>query len=311
VGASAHALETVTLRSPAGELEATFLPAAAMICTSLRHRDEELLHLGDGVDAYLRDGTTVGVPLLHPWANRLAAERYDVGGHEGRLDLVATLLPRDRHGQPIHGLVVEPGAWSWEQRAPDRLRACIRFGDDPLRASAFPFPHSLAVEATLRDEGLTVVTTLAPSADVAVPVSYGFHPYLRLPGVPRERWRLELPAMRRVRLSPTGIPLGGSEAIAAVSRELGERTLDDGYVGVPAGAELAIAGGGRRVAVRMDGGYPCAQVYAPAGEAFVCLEPMTAPANALASGDRLRVVAPGETQRAAFTILVEAEGETT
>ena len=40
------------------------------------------------------------------------------------------------------------------------------------------------------------------------------------------------------------------------------------------------------MAVEFDAGYPFAQVYAPADAGFVCLEPMTAPANALISGDQ-------------------------
>jgi galactose mutarotase-like enzyme len=51
-------------------------------------------------------------------------------------------------------------------------------------------------------------------------------------------------------------------------------------------------------------GYPVAQVFAPPGRDLVCFEPMTAPVNALASGQGLRWVAPGAAFRAAFTIAV-------
>jgi galactose mutarotase-like enzyme len=42
-------------------------------------------------------------------------------------------------------------------------------------------------------------------------------------------------------------------------------------------------------------------VYAPAGQPFVCLEPMTAPTNALVTGDH-RVVAPGGAFTARYAI---------
>ena len=38
------------------------------------------------------------------------------------------------------------------------------------------------------------------------------------------------------------------------------------------------------------------------GQEFICFEPMTAPTNALNSGDGLTVIAPGESYRAAFRI---------
>ena len=47
-----------------------------------------------------------------------------------------------------------------------------------------------------------------------------------------------------------------------------------------------------------------AQVFSPAGADFVCFEPMTAPANALVSGDGLRLVAPGREAMAGFAISV-------
>lgn len=55
----------------------------------------------------------------------------------------------------------------------------------------------------------------------------------------------------------------------------------------------------RRVA--FDEGYPYLQVYEPAGSAFSCLEPMTAPTNALVTGE-CRRAEPGDPYRATFTI---------
>ncbi len=62
----------VTLRDERACLEATFLPGAGMLCSSLRHRGEELLAQNRGVEAYVERGKTMGIPLLYPWANRLA-----------------------------------------------------------------------------------------------------------------------------------------------------------------------------------------------------------------------------------------------
>ena len=138
-----------------------------------------------------------------------------------------------------------------------------------------------------------------------MPVSFGFHPYLRLPDVAREDWQVELPAMRRLELDERSIPTGASRPVAAQAGPLGARTFDDGYVDVPDGAEFVVAGGGRRVTVRLETGYPAAQVFAPATDDVICFEPMTAPTNALGSHDRLPLVAPGERYCAAFSITVE------
>ena len=57
--------------------------------------------------------------------------------------------------------------------------------------------------------------------------------------------------------------------------------------------------------VRLEQGYPAAQVFAPVADNVICFEPMTVPTNALNSGDRLSLVAPGERYIATFSFTVE------
>ena len=85
-------------------LTAAFLPRQGMLGVSLRHRGEELLGLVEDVDAAAEAGSVVGIPLLHPWANRLAGLRYAVGGREVTLMPTSPLLHLDDKGLPIHGV---------------------------------------------------------------------------------------------------------------------------------------------------------------------------------------------------------------
>ena len=68
------------MRDEESALEAAFVPGAGMLCCSLRHRGEELLAQNAGVAAYAQRGKTMGIPLLYPWANRLAGFDYSVAG---------------------------------------------------------------------------------------------------------------------------------------------------------------------------------------------------------------------------------------
>jgi aldose 1-epimerase len=81
--------------------------------------------------------------------------------------------------------------------------------------------------------------------------------------------------------------------------------LDDAYT-VAGELELALAGGGRRVVLRADEHYGVAQVFAPEGRDHVALEPMTAPVNALVTGDH-RTVRGDEVFAATFTVTVEPD----
>ncbi len=111
----------------------------------------------------------------------------------------------------------------------------------------------------------------------------------------------------RLVLDNHGIPTCEEESFAAFDAQLGKLDLDDGF-GVPVEhAALAVVGAGRRITVEFLEGYRYAQVFAPADKAYVALEPMTAPTNALISGRGLKLVRPGEDFRAAFRMRVEGD----
>lgn len=308
----AHSIsDTTAARYPAvslssGILEATFVPSLGMIGCSLRHRDEELLGQRGGLKKYAASGSTMGIPLLHPWANRLDAYAYRAAGRDVTIDPANPRLHRDGNGLPMHGLLAALPGWSVREQAADqtsaRLTARFTFTDAVLLA-AFPFPHILTIDVTLREATLTIATTVHANASVPVPVSFGFHPYLTLPGVDRADWQIGADVGQHLRLDARGIPTGQRDAGAIAAGPLGARTFDDLYA-VDTGARFTLAGGGRQVTVTFDGGYPYAQIYAPAGEPVICFEPMTAPTNALVSGDGLRTVAPGTSFTAAFSIAV-------
>jgi galactose mutarotase-like enzyme len=138
-------------------------------------------------------------------------------------------------------------------------------------------------------------------------VAFGFHPYLA-PGGPREQWQIELPPMCHLRLDPNQIPIdpdptgAPGHGSSAQRFELGEQEFDDGFDSVAEPARFAVTAGERRLELELMHGYPCAQVYAPLSGHFICFEPMIAPANALRSGDGLRLLQPGERYRAGFSL---------
>jgi len=289
----------------AGDLRAVFLPGRGMLGASLRHRGQELLGRVEDLEGSIRTGTTCGIPILHPWANRLDGLRYAAAGRSVELDAASPLLRFDRNGLPSHGVSWTELPWEVSEARPDTLTAWLDWRRDGLLA-IFPFPHRLELTATIRPANLTIATTLIADGDSRVPVSFGFHPYFRIPDLPRAEWRVEMPAMRRLVLDARNIPTGQEEPFAALDARLGELEFDDGFVVFEGQPSFALSGGSRRITVEFLEGYPCAQVYAPRGMDFIAFEPMTAPTNALVAGHGLRLIEPGGALRATFRIGVEA-----
>jgi galactose mutarotase-like enzyme len=296
--------DLITLRSDDGRTEAGFVPAANMLCCSLRHDGAELLDGGRGVATYAERGKTMGIPLLHPWANRLAGFEYEVAGKRVALPHDERLISVDgATGLPIHGVV--PGLLSWEakQPRPGSLVGTLHWTSRAL-LDLFPFPHELTLEAAIGSGTLEIAATLRPTVEESVPVSFGFHPYLRIPGTSRDAWRITLGASRRLVLDEHMIPTGEREPVAHRSVSLEGLSFDDAFDGLAVPPAFTATDGKYTLAVEFLDGFSYAQVYAPAGKDFICFEPMTAPTNALGSGDGLRLLAPGELHRAAFRISV-------
>jgi aldose 1-epimerase len=296
---------TLASAGPAG-VEAAFVPGAGMVGCSLRHRGDELLGLRRGLEAYVAQRMTMGIPLLYPWANRLARTRFPLAGRDVDLDSVSPPLRMDGNGLPMHGLLA--GApWRVERHEATAEGAALaaRFEFAGAFTEGFPFPHELALEAEVRGPVLTITTTVQASRGAPVPIAFGFHPYLRLPGVARGDWEIGVPVRERVRLDERMLPTGEREPVAVAAGALGTRTFDDAYVAPEDGAPFVLAGGGRRIELAFLAGFPYAQVFAPAEDDVVAFEPMTAPTNALVdAGPELRLLAPGDSYRAAFSVTV-------
>jgi aldose 1-epimerase len=300
---------TWTLSSKKADLHATFAPPAGMVGCSLRHAGEELLHLGGGVAEYARTGSTIGIPLLHPWANRLAGFEYSAAGRTVKLDASSPLLSLDENGLPIHGLLGGSPHWRVRTTTADgegaTLSAELDFGAHDDLLAAFPFPHLLRTDVRLEESALTIRTTVRATSDVEVPVSFGYHPYLRLPGAPREEWEIELPVRQQLVLDDRMIPTGRTEPVRFPRQPLGNRAFDDAFGELEPGRSFVAAAAGRELAVTFLKGYPFAQVYSPSGEQFICYEPMTAATNALSvGGPALPTVRPSDSFSAAFRISV-------
>ena len=119
-----------------------------------------------------------------------------------------------------------------------------------------------------------------------MPVAIGWHPYLRLPGARRSRWRLRLPARDCTwRSIDRGIPNGAASHERAEAAEVGTRTFDDCY---ELGRDRRLTFSteeGHSVELHCGANYPFAQVWVPKGHPFAALEPMAAPTNALVTGE--------------------------
>jgi galactose mutarotase-like enzyme len=302
-------LDAIALASPQAQLEAVFVPEAGMVGCSLLHRGQELLGQRGGLAQYVAERSTMGIPLLHPWANRVGARRFEVLGRTVDLDAAEPPPSTDPSGLPIHGLLAAARGWQVARRDSSdeggAIAARFDFAAREGLVRAFPFPQVVRMEVTLAGSTLTISTSIEATGDAPAPVSFGFHPYFRLPGLDRTEWEVGIPVRERLLLDDRMLPTGEREAIGVESGPLGSRTFDDAYVSPRPGEHFSVAGGGRRIEVAFDSGFPFAQIYAPTDDDVIAIEPMTAPTNELVTGgEDLPVAGPGSPFSAVFSVTV-------
>jgi galactose mutarotase-like enzyme len=289
-----------------GGLTALVRGGPVLEIASFADRGEELLVPGSELPAASAvHGEHGGISFLHPWANRLGADRYRLAGREGVVAPDAPGVARDEGGLAIHGLAAPGPGWVVSRDGDALARAHL--DHEGADGSPFPFPHEVDVQVALGADGLTVTARVTATTEQPVPVAVGWHPYLRLPGSPREAWRLGVPARRHLTATPDGLPDGGERAQPAEDAPLGDRTFDDGYR-CDEGSAWTLAHERRTLRVRMAGGYPVVQLFAPPDVDVVSIEPMTAPVDALRSGGGPAWARCGEPFVATFALDVEPRG---
>ncbi|MDO9397304.1 MAG: aldose 1-epimerase family protein [Herbiconiux sp.] len=246
--------------------------------------------------------------VLVPWPNRVAGGRWTLNGAAQQLDIT-----EPKTGNAIHGLLRSTG-----YRVIERHEARVLQGATVYPQHGYPFLLDTTVEHALTADGLTVTHTVTNASAEAAPVAVGAHPYLRVGDVPVGDLVLTVDAATRFLTDDRQIPVS-EEAVAGTDFDLtqgvrvGELAIDHGYGGVRAqdgrSVQSLTAPDGRGVELWADESFGFVQVFtptvfqAPEGpRRAVAIEPMTAPANALNSGEGLRWLEPGERWELAWGI---------
>jgi aldose 1-epimerase len=272
---------------------------------ALRHRGRDLVlsYAADEVRPRFR-----GV-LLAPWPNRVVDGRYSFDGVDYQLDVT-----EPERGHALHGLV----CWTRFDLV-DREEASVVAAHRLVPRISYPFELDLRAHYRLGDDGLTCRVTARNVGDHPAPYGTAGHPYLVAGDGPVDRWTLELPASEVLevtdeRLVPQRVVAVDRGFDFRAGRSLDGVEVDHAFTGLVPGPDGRV-----RARLRGEDGFgaqctwdptslPWVQVHTadlPPPErsrAGLALEPMTCPPDAFNSGTDLRVVPPGGSTAAEWTI---------
>jgi galactose mutarotase-like enzyme len=257
------ALEAVVLSS--GASRAYVAPSRGGILTRLFVDGRPVLYLDEATLLDPTKNVRGGVPVLFPSPGRLAGDRFATRGKTGAM------------GQ--HG-VARGLPWEVARRTESEVE--LRLSSTDATLAAYPWRFVLTYRYRLRGAGVRIEQRFETEDD-EMPFSAGFHPYFQVPTADKARARIVTPATRAFdNVTKREIDLTGP--IDLTAKEVDLHLVDHG-----SSEAVLELGDGYRVEVKASSAFSRWVVWTLEGRDFVCLEPWTAPANALNTGADLLV----------------------
>jgi len=272
-------LETYSLTS--GDCRVEVIPSRGALVTSLRVGDEEVLYLDESTVADPAKNVRGGIPVLFPNAGPLPGDTY--------------VALRESYSLPQHGFARRM-AWTVRQAEDSLLVLGLRSRPETLRA--YPFEFDAQLTFSLAGRRLTLDFDLQNPGFRPVPVHLGFHPYFRVPDAAKAVATVETDAthawdnVAKHEVPITRLDLTGDE----VDLHLRDHSRP--------GTRLERGPGLRPIQLSWSPEFRTMVVWTLRGKDFVCVEPWTAAAGALATGEGLLHVPPDERLSLAFDIEV-------
>jgi aldose 1-epimerase len=239
---------------------------------------------------------------LAPWPNRVRDGRWSWRGRDFQL-----ALTEPAQHNAIHGLV-RWMPWALVSRDDSSITLSCTTYPQP----GYPWVLEITNAWSLGAEGVAVSTTVANRSETAAPVAVGFHPYVVVGTEGIDSALLTLPAESRFVTGSQQIPSGrepvaGSDYDFRDARAIGPLSLDHCYGDLRRDADgrcrvrLSAADGGQTVTLWVDASYPYIEAFTgdTVGDPSrrrrsLAIEPMSAPPNALATGEGVVALEPGQ-----------------
>lgn len=247
--------------------------------------------------------------ILSPWPNRVRGGRWVLDGEPQQLDIT-----EPARGGALHGLL-QFADYEVTEQTPDAVTLAATI----YPQHGWPFLLETWVRYELESDGLAVTHGARNLSAARAPYATGSHPYLKVGDAPIAELELTVPASSYFavdeRLDPTAeVDVAGTPYDVRTPHRVGDLTFDTAFgrvehAGVANGrgdvAWLTAPDGSRTTLWQsIDWGY--VQVFtthvmhAPVGAPdavidAIAIEPMTAPPDALNSGQGLIWIEPGGT----------------
>lgn len=260
------------------------VPERGGIITRWQIQGREILYLD--AERFTNPELTVrgGIPILFPICGNLPDNAYTYQGH-------AYSLKQHGFARDLPWDVIE-------QTTSDRLSLTLELTSNPQTQAVYPFAFHLVFTYTLQANTLTLHQRYTNQSAGSMPFAIGFHPYFLVED--KSALQFQIPATELLdQRAKTTHPYSGrfdleSDEIDVAFTELSSQvaTVTDTHRSL-------------RLTLHSSPAFSTLVFWTVKGKEFYCLEPWTAPRNALNTGERLIHLSPGASLETSVTCTVE------
>ena len=278
--------KTYTLWNETEESSITVIPERGGIILGWTVNDVEVLYLDR--ERFQNPALSIrgGIPILFPICGNLPDDRYELEGHPYTLTQ--------------HGFARNlPWQVTQEIATEGQTQLSIALNSTPETLKAYPFEFTVTYTYRLQGNRLEIHQAYQNKSTKTMPCSFGFHPYFTVGD--KQKLRFEIPAQHwQDKATGTSYPF-------ANQFDFGAEELDMALYPVT-GYQATVTDLERSFKLYLDYDRPFSTLvfWTLKDKDFYCLEPWSAPRNALNTGDRLTQIAPGETLETWVKLTVES-----
>lgn len=281
-------LETVVLKSGAATVYVA--PARGGMATRFFVGERPIFYLDEATLLDTTKNVRGGNPVLFPSPGRLENDTLKLDKNLRQVPIPSAGLDGNTTRVPQHGF----GRTSpWDVVATSENEVTLRLVSNEQTRGMFPWDFVATYRYTLDGPTLRIaqrIETTSPS----LPVAVGFHPYFYVPDKDKSKARIPTESTRAWdNVAKKVITLASSKQTGCPI-DLTQAEVDVHLLDHEATMAVLELGDGHHIEVRASRHFQHWVVWTLIGRDFVCLEPWSAPANALNTGEEILVAEPNK-----------------
>lgn len=308
-------IEVVQLSCISSQLEVKIAVNIGNTLFSIKKQGTEYLYFPFKLVDYKVIIQLAGNPFMHPWANRLEGDCIKIDNITYPFpDEQGDLLYRDANKLPLHGLLLKSDKWKTKEiivKENSIIHISIFDFNDADFLKIFPFPHIIEMQTELSENGVSINVVIKNVGLHKMPISFGFHPYFLREIHNNDSLQMSVPFENIIEVDEFMIPNGNKKNKQLVFVEfdhddifIANHFFDNGFCDI--NKDRIASFSNEKDNCKLDfGDYSFGQIYAPnsSEKPYICIEPMTAPTNALNTNDCTFVI-PNNVVSKRFKIII-------